>query len=116
MAIVKITDHQREVLEQLESKKDKILNELGMLAEGFAKDKCPVDTGNLRNSISYKVVDDDVYIGTNVEYAVYVEMGTGSHYAGGSAIKGMEARPYLKPAVTEHRSVYEQVILDEMKK
>ena len=36
-------------------------------------------TGNLRNSISHevKMSDDAVYIGTNVEYAVYNEYGTG---------------------------------------
>ena len=35
----------------------------------------PVDTGNLRNSITHMVNDGEkaAYIGTNSEYAVYVE-------------------------------------------
>lgn len=50
------------------------LERIGQAAEGYAKDLCPVDTGNLRNSITH-VVDEgggDVYIGSNVEYAPYV--------------------------------------------
>lgn len=50
------------------------LEQIGMAAEGYAKGLCPVDTGNLRNSITH-VVDEGggaVYIGSNVEYAPYV--------------------------------------------
>jgi len=45
----------------------------------------PVDTGRLRNSMSYATSEDNktVYVGTNVEYAPYVEEGargrTGAH-------------------------------------
>jgi phage gpG-like protein len=37
----------------------------------------PVDTGRLRNSMSYATSEDNrtVYVGTNVEYAPYVEEG-----------------------------------------
>lgn len=50
------------------------LERIGQAAEGYAKDLCPVDTGNLRNSITH-VVDEGggaVYIGSNTEYAPYV--------------------------------------------
>lgn len=50
------------------------LEQIGMAGEGYAKDLCPVYTGNLRNSITH-VVDEGggaVYIGSNVEYAPYV--------------------------------------------
>lgn len=58
------------------------LEAIGFQAEGYAKPLTPSDTGNLRNSITHVVQmgDDDgdaVYIGTNVEYAPYVEFGTG---------------------------------------
>ena len=38
----------------------------------------PVDTGRLRNSMAHAAADDykTVYVGTNVEYAEYVEDGT----------------------------------------
>ena len=37
-----------------------------------------VDTGNLKNSITHEVDEDEkaVYVGTNVEYGVYVHEGT----------------------------------------
>ena len=41
-----------------------------------------------------------VYIGTNVEYAAYVELGTSRQIA----------QPYLKPAVADHAKKYAQII------
>lgn len=57
------------------------LEECGLLAEGYAKDLCPVDTGNLRNSITHSVVIEEgaCYVGRDIEYAPYVEFGTGVH-------------------------------------
>lgn len=100
-----------------------------MQAEGYAKDLTPVDTGNLRNSITHKVVDDEVYIGTNNEYAAYVELGTGIHTEGGRQTpwvykddegnwhhtRGQEAQPYLKPAVADHKQTYRNIIENELK-
>lgn len=49
------------------------LEAVGMQAENYAKGLCPVDTGNLRNSITHEVENETtVAIGTNVEYAAYV--------------------------------------------
>lgn len=57
-----------------------------------AKQLCPVDTGRLRSSISWAIVPDGRSIagvvGTDVEYAPYVEFGT---------VK-MDAQPFLRPA------------------
>lgn len=48
----------------------KALEECGLTAERYAKKKCPVDTGNLRNSITHQMDGDNkVLIGSNVEYA-----------------------------------------------
>ena len=57
------------------------LNAIGIQAVSNAKteltkDPVRVDTGRLRNSITHAVQDDSVYIGTNVEYAIYVHEGT----------------------------------------
>lgn len=55
-----------------------------------ARERVPVDTGRLRNSIAH-VIDLDgmrAVIGTNVEYAPYVELGTFR----------ASAQPYLFPA------------------
>ena len=48
-----------------------------LIVENSAKEKVPVDTGNLRQSITHTVEDNVGTVGTNVEYAPYVEFGTG---------------------------------------
>ena len=61
--------------------------------EGAAKRLCPVDTGRLRASITHSIDRDGrgplAYIGTNVEYAIFVELGT----------RFMRAQPFLRPAL-----------------
>lgn len=61
--------------------------------EARAKRLCPVDTGRLRASITHAVERDAVglvgVVGTDVDYGVYVEIGTSR--AG--------AQPYLRPAL-----------------
>ena len=107
------------------------LERCGMQGEGYAKDLAPVDTGNLRNSISHKVDSKEpaVYIGTNSEYGAYVELGTGQYYPGGRQsswvykdahgrwhrTSGQKAQPYLKPAVANHKQTYRNIIEDELK-
>lgn len=112
-----------------EAARKRALERCGMQAEGYAKDLAPVDTENLRNSITHKVVGDEVYIGTNVEYAAYVELGTGKYAEGGRPdpwvykdeegnwhhTNGQEAQPYLKPAVADHKQTYRNIIEDELK-
>lgn len=81
---------------------------LGNIAVTQARYLVPVDTGRLRNSITWKMkneqgrvggrVEDDsisaptedlqMAFGTNVEYAPYVEFGTDK----------MAAKPYIMPA------------------
>ena len=107
------------------------LERCGQQAEGYAKDLAPVDSGRLRNSIAHKVDTEEkaVYIGTNVEYGPYVELGTGKYYPGGRntpwayqdangdwhRTEGQKAQPYLKPAVEDHKRTYQNIIDDEMR-
>jgi HK97 gp10 family phage protein len=50
----------------------------GSVFEKSAKENCPVDTTRLRESITTQAIDNHtVSIGTNVEYAIPVEYGTG---------------------------------------
>lgn len=99
-------DNTDEVLKGLSDAAERALTRIGFEAEGYAKKECPVDTGNLRNSITHEVVQSEkaVYIGTNVEYAAYVELGT----------VRTKAKPYLKPAATEHSTVYKRIMEEEM--
>lgn len=91
--------------------------------------KEPIDTGNLKNSITHRVVTSDkaVYIGTNVKYAPYVEFGTGDQ---GSRTgkkwryrdtegkwhqtSGMKARPFLRKGISENVKKYKQIAADSL--
>ena len=53
------------------------LNKACLLVEDSAKAKAPVNTGTLRNSITYEVSGDVGTVGTNLMYAPFVELGTG---------------------------------------
>ena len=81
------------------------LEKVGLMAERNAKIACPVDTGRLRNSISHTHDKNTSYVGTNVEYAPYVEMGT----------TNTKAQPYLKPAIADHIQEYKNTIEQELK-
>ena len=94
------------------------LKKIGMRAVTYAKRLCPVDTGRLRNSITSYVSGDDVFIGSNVEYAKYVECGTGqqSLVGGNPLLRGMKPRPFLRPAATEHGKEYGEILKEEVNK
>ena len=101
VASIQITaDNTDEVLRLMESAKAAALEEMGQVGETYAKMKCPVDTGRLRNSITHTSDGKSAYVGTNVEYAPYVEYGT---------VK-TTAQPFLKPAATEHTDTYKAIV------
>lgn len=126
---IKFVDNSEEVLKLFTKAGRRALERCGMQGEGYAKDLCPVDTGNLRNSIGHKVSKGEVFIGTNSEYGPYVELGTGKYVTGGRPkpwvyqdskgkwhrTNGQKAQPYLKPAVADHKQTYQNIIIDEMK-
>ena len=114
----------RRKLGEIRSDSDKVL-ERGLLKagekiRGRAVMLCPVKTGELRNSIkAEKTAPLTVAVGTNKEYAPYVEYGTGT--MGDPAVAhtdkdswtyqdengewhtayGQPAQPFLRPAVRE---------------
>lgn len=52
------------------------LTEVGLVAEGTSKELAPIDTGRLRKSITAKPEYPMLTVGTDVEYAIYQELGT----------------------------------------
>jgi HK97 gp10 family phage protein len=69
----------------------------GLKVERTAKENCPVDTGRLRSSINTTVKGQNsdyitATVGTDVEYAGYVEYGSSK----------AAAQPYLKPALKKN--------------
>lgn len=96
-------DNAKEVQRLLSKALAAALEEVGLVAEGYAKKACPVDTGRLRNSITHITVPGEkaAYIGTNVEYARYVEMGTS---------KNPKGQPFLRPAASNHGAKYAAIM------
>jgi HK97 gp10 family phage protein len=108
------------VLQALGEQLGQAMIAIGMTAESNAKQEITkavydtpesksgyVRTGRLRNSITYGVDTSEpaVYIGSNVEYAPYVELGTSK----------MRARPFLKPAVENYGEQYKELLQQAMK-
>lgn len=75
----------------------KLLKQVGIKCVSGAKRLCPVDTGRLRSSITEELRHDGdglvEVVGTDVEYAAFVELGTSR----------MRAQPYLRPAAEAAR-------------
>ena len=127
---VVFNDYSADVLNEFHDAVLRALERCGEQAEGYAKDLAPVDTGNLRNSISHTVDEDEpaVYIGSNTSYAPYVELATGIYAEGGRPTPwvyqdangnwhwtaGNPAQPFLKPAVADHARTYQNIIEDEL--
>ena len=99
-------DNSQQILSALEKGKRNALTAIGSSAETHAKDNITaddlIDTGRLRNSISYAVDGESAYIGTNVEYAPYVELGTSR----------AKAHHMLQKAATEHSAEYKRLAED----
>lgn len=129
---VDFTSNKDKVEDDLEQAIARALEECGQVAEGYAKKLVPspgkTGTGRLKNDISHKVSGNSAYVGTNVEYAVYVELGTGKYVEGGRPdpwvyqdengnwhrTHGAKPRPFLKPAVADHKQTYIDIINQEL--
>ena len=130
---VEITDNSKEVSAAIKAALLRGLEKCGLVAEGYAKKLCPVDTGNLRNSITHVVDEQEpaAIIGTDNEYAAYVELGTGIYAEGGGGrptpwvyqdakgnwhyTRGNKAQPFLKPAAADHAAQYRDILESELK-
>lgn len=148
---VRVEDHSKEIIDETGLAIQAALEIIGGKLERYAKQELTasgaVDTGLLRNSVTYVVSggspsiqtyhadrgssgktagskstgsvrigryrgtmgspdENAVYVGTNVEYAPYIEFGTSR----------MKPRPYLRPAVQNHLQEFKQIIANLLKK
>lgn len=141
---IEYRDNTNKILELLQGAKRRGNQAIGLAAEGHAKKKITaegaVDTGRLRNSITYALAGEEahvkqyrgykkgqgeekrgvysyegvapgekgsgVYIGTNVEYAPGIELGT--HRKAGAV-------HFLQDAATGHTDEYKRLMEDSMK-
>lgn len=107
----RVVDNSKKVIAEFNRKKERGLKAVGAKAVNHAQTPIkagghmPVKTSRLRNSIDYEVSGDDVYIGTNVEYAPYQELGTS---------KGISAKHFLKHAASDHNDEYRDIFKKSM--
>ncbi len=120
-----------EILEQIEELADKqnieaALGKACALVERAAKQKAPKDTGALRRSITSKVEDLQGIVYTPLEYAPYVEYGTGLFAEDGGRMdvpwnyqddegnwhstSGQHPQPFMRPALNENREQILRII------
>ncbi len=118
------------ILSLLESAEAKTLEEWGQVAEGYAVEECPKDIGTLANSISHKVSQSEhcVEYGTNLEYGIYQEFGTGIYAEEGNGRKtpwayvdadgqrhwthGNKPHPFIRPAIYDHTKEYADILYE----
>lgn len=138
MSDFQFTDNSDKFKQELSDKIPAILEAVGIHIEGEAKDELEnaprrIDTGNLRNSISHAVDESEpaAYIGTNVEYGIYVHEGTGIYAVNGDGRQdpwgymgndgkwhithGMKPNRFLKNAVERNAAQVKKYIEDGLK-
>lgn len=108
------------------------VSKAALLVQGSAKNKAPVDSGTLRQSIRADKAKNQggnvtAAVSTNLEYAPYVEFGTGSRgqstntnteveVSYRSDWRGNKAQPFLWPALRENRNNSIKIIREEVRK
>lgn len=102
------------------------------IVEKSAKQKAPKDTGALRRSITSKVEDNKGIVFTPLEYAPYVEYGTGLFAESGGrkdvpwnyqddegkwhSTSGQKPQPFMRPALEENKQLIKQILKEELTK
>ena len=97
----------------------KSLETAALLVERSAKEKAPKDTGALRRSIRSKVEGLEGIVYTPLEYAPYIEYGTGLFAEGNGrkdvpwnyqddkgnwhSTSGLKPQPFMRPSLDENR-------------
>jgi HK97 gp10 family phage protein len=99
------------------------------LVERSAKEKAPKGAGELRRSITSKVEGETGVVYTPLEYAPYVEFGTGLFAEEGGRLdvpwnyqddkgewhrtSGQHPQPFMRPALDENREEIKRIIAEE---
>ena len=103
------------------------LSKATLLVEKEAKQNAPKDTGALRRSITSKVEGLEGTVFTPLEYAPYIEYGTGLFAEAGNGRKkvpwnykddegnwhstsGMKPQPFMRPALNNNREKIKKIL------
>jgi hypothetical protein len=138
---LKFTDNSDLIMNATKKQVNQALTVIGSNVSDMAKslihssEYVKLSTGRLKNSLTFYVqdaFDNDkcvVHVGSNVEYAVYVEEGTGIYYAGGRTIpwvykdykgewhrtSGMQPQHYLRTACQREQAKYPEILKQYLK-
>ena len=135
---VQVSDNSMQFKGAMNDKVLAVLEAIGLHLEGEAKDELEndprrIDTGNLRNSITHAVDENEkaVFVGTNVEYGIYVHEGTGIYAVNGNGRQdpwgymgkdgkwqithGMKPNRFLKNAVQRNEDQIKKYVETELK-
>ena len=136
-----VVDNTDEVLRKLDENTEAALEACGIQAVGHAQDiidaNVPRHSGSwytskgaagLRGSISHEVHEDTCYVGTNNEYAIYNEVGTGIYAEGGKGrqspwaykddkgnwhrTRGIPPLHFLKNALSKNIDEYRKIFIE----
>lgn len=102
------------------------------LVERTAKQKAPKGNGELRRSITSRIEGEEGIVFTVLEYAPYVEFGTGLFAEEGGrtdvpwcyqddegnwhTTSGMKPHPFMRPALNENREQIKRILKGGIKK
>ncbi|MCL1949754.1 MAG: HK97 gp10 family phage protein [Turicibacter sp.] len=128
---IEFIDNSKEVIATMESVNLKWLEMAAIIVESHAVAIVAVDNGRLRDSIDYRInkAEMEAYVGTPVEYAVYVEFGTGEFAENGNGRQGgwaypapdgsgfiftfgMKPQPFLRPAFRNNAKRIQKLLAD----
>lgn len=147
---VELIDNSREILAELSRNMAAAYEAVGQAMQTHVQEGCPVGTpestsiqnyhgGRLRQSITHKVVEGEVYVGTNMRadngapYPIYVEFGTGIYATDGNGRKspwiwrdingkyhhtrGIKPTHFMRNAVSSaaHVAEYKEIIKNQLK-
>ncbi len=130
----KITDNSAETLESFDQNMRAALEACGIQATSNAKQNVTAAgrrrTGAMINSINHRVSGKNAYVGTNISYGKFHEMGTGIYIAGGRKspwayqdgdgnwhwTRGIPPIHFIKRSVEEHIAEYKEIFLKYLRR
>lgn len=134
-----IEDNTEEIISLTDQACERAMFIISEKARTYATALCPVGTpestgikgyrgGTLKQSITAESDKEHMIIGSNVEYAPYVELGTGPNFtpppeweqfdapaSSGLGRGYVKPRPFIKPAIENHLQEYKGIIESELK-
>lgn len=117
-----IVDNSEDIISVLEERLPSILTAVGLKAQEHAVKNLVnfgySDTGKAKGSINKTVTGGKVYVGSNLEYFPYLELGTGIHASDGNGRRGywvyVPGQKYERKGEKKIYTLQQAIIIAEM--